>query len=305
MFSYRSLAALWFMVFWVVSVPAEDTQPELILDDPTQMSLLDDDWELKVGDRIIYEVLEEQEEPALLTVNGNGELLLPLIGLVGAEGKTSKALAYEIKAALEVDFFHRATVVIAQREGDRNRGRITVIGEVKRPGEQLIPADSPLTLSQAILLSGGFSLYANRADVSLVRGDPGSQQATKVDVGAMHQSGDFSQDQILMPGDVILVSREDQLGKQVYVLGAVESPGLYPTLGNKITISQAILMADGFTRFAKKSKVRLITTNEKGEREESVVNVGKVLEGGDRSNDPEVKPGDMIIVDEKMISFTG
>jgi thiamine monophosphate kinase len=76
-------------------------------------------------------------------------------------------------------------------------------------------------------------------------------------------------------------------------------------LGSKFTLSQVILMADGFTRFAKKTKVRLISTDESGEKTEVEVNVGKILDGGDRSNDPVIKPGDMVIVEEKMISFTG
>ncbi len=272
--------------------------------EPSQMSLLDDDWKLQIGDRLIYQVLEEREEPVLLAVNGNGDLLLPLIGSFPAEGKTSKELAYEIKAELEKEFFYRATVVIRQREEDRNRGRVTVIGEVNRQGEQLIPVDSPLTLSQAILQCGGFTLYANRSKVSVV--SEGQEDARlELDLGSMLERGDLSRDPILKAGDVVIVPRADQANSQVYVLGAVQSPGLYSILGSKFTLSQVILMADGFTRFAKKSKVRLITTDDAGERTEIEVDVGKILEGGDRGNDPVVKPGDMVIVEEKMISFTG
>ncbi|MGZ0656708.1 polysaccharide biosynthesis/export family protein [Coraliomargarita sp. W4R72] len=272
--------------------------------DPTQMSLLDDDWELKAGDRLVYQVLEEREDPLLLAINGNGDLLVPLIGTIPATGKTSKELAYEVKETLEKDFFYRATVVISQREEDRNRGRITVIGEVKRQGEQLIPVDSPLTLSEAILQGGGFTLYANRTNVSVVS-EGEDESRIELDLGAMMERGDLSQDPILKAGDVVIVAREDQANSQVYVLGAVGKPGLYSILGSKFTLSQVILMADGFTRFAKSNKVRHITTDASGEKIENVVDVGKVLEGGDRSGDPIVKPGDMVIVDEKMISFTG
>lgn len=271
---------------------------------PTQMSLLDDDWELKNGDRLVYEVLEEREDPLLLSINGNGDLLVPLVGSIPAAGKTSKELAFEVKEMLEEEFFHRATVVITQREEDRNRGRVTVIGEVQRQGEQLIPVDSPLTLSQAILQSGGFTLYANRSNVSVVS-EGQDEPRMEMDLGSMMESGDLSQDPILKAGDVVIVSREDQANSQVYVLGAVESPGLYSILGSKFTLSQVILMADGFTRFAKRNKVRHITTDAQGEKVENEVDVGKILDGGDRSKDPVVKPGDMVIIEEKMISFTG
>ncbi|PXA05525.1 hypothetical protein DDZ13_01240 [Coraliomargarita sinensis] len=273
--------------------------------DPDYMSLLDDDWELKSGDRVVYEVLEEREdEPMLLVVNGNGDLRVPLIGRVEAQGKTSKQLAFEIKKELEKEFFHRATVVISQREEDRNRGRISVIGEVRRQGEQIIPVDSPLTLSQAIMQSGGFSAEADRSKVSVV--GQGEQQARlEIDLGAMLESGDLSQDPILKPGDSVIVPRTDQSKNQVYVLGAVNAPGLYSIRGSNFTLSQVILMAKGFTRFARKNKVRLVSKDESGEKVEREIDVGKILEGGDRAKDPVIKPGDMVIVDEKMISFTG
>jgi protein involved in polysaccharide export with SLBB domain len=288
-----------------VSPASETAETANVVDAaPTQMSLLDDDWELKNGDRLVYQVLEEREDPVLLAINGNGDLLVPLVGSIPAAGKTSKELAYSVKALLEKDFFHRATVVISQREEDRNRGRVTVIGEVKRQGEQLIPVDAPLTLSQAILQGGGFTLYANRSNVSVVS-EGQEEPRVELDLGAMMERGDLSQDPILQAGDVVIVAREDQANSQVYVLGAVGKPGLYSILGSKFTLSQVILMADGFTRFAKRNKVRHITTDANGEKVEHEVDVGKVLEGGDRSSDPVVKPGDMVIVDEKMISFSG
>lgn len=272
---------------------------------PNQMSLLDDEWKLKVGDRVIYEVLEEQEDPGILIINAKGQLLVPLIGLVPAEGKTSRELAYEIKKELEVDFFYRATVLISQRQEDRNRGRVAILGEVNRPGEQIIPPDAPLSLTQALLLAGDFTLNADKSNVTVVRGGTGSEESVVVDVDGMRRSGDFSADVLMQAGDMVIVSRSDELERHVYVLGAVESPGLYPLVSEKATLSQMILVANGFTRFAKKNRVRLIKTDENGEQQETEVNVGKILDGGSRDNDPIVESGDMIIVDEKMISFSG
>ena len=220
------------------------------------------------------------------------------------KGKTSKKLAYEIRSKLEEEFFHRATVVISQRQEDRNRGRVSVIGEVRSQGEHIIPVDAPLTLSQVIMQSGGFSAEADRANVSIV-GQGERQARVEIDLGAILESGDLSQDPILRAGDSVIVPRADQSKNQVYVLGAVNAPGLYSIRGSNFTLSQVILMAEGFTRFARKNKVRLISTDNAGEKTEAEVDVGKILEGGDRREDPIIKPGDMVIVDEKMISFTG
>ncbi len=312
MFSYIRLIAVvcgLFCASWIsVYAEADSSAVESTSDvaaSPNQMSLLDDEWQLKVGDRVIYEVLEEQEDPGILIVNGNGQLLVPLVGLIPAEGKTSRQLAYEIKKELEVDFFYRATVLISQRQEDRNRGRVAILGEVNRPGEQVIPPDSPLSLTQALLLAGDFTLEADRSNVTVVRGGTGSEESQIVDVDAMRRSGDFSSDVLMQAGDMVIVSRSDELERHVYVLGAVQTPGLYPLVSEKVTLSQMILVADGFTRFAKKNRVRLIKTDENGDQQETEVNVGKILDGGARDNDPIVESGDMIIVDEKMISFTG
>ncbi|MFP4069454.1 MAG: polysaccharide biosynthesis/export family protein [Opitutales bacterium] len=281
------------------AVPAEPVA------EPSQMELLDDEWEFKTGDRLIYEVQEERaEEPMLLSVNARGEVLVPLVGSIPAEGKTSKELAYELKAELEKDFFHRATVLITQREEDRNRGRITVIGEVNKQGEQLIPVDAPLTVSQAILQGGGFTATADRSNVSVVT-DGEDEPRAEIDVGAMMDSGDFSEDPMLQAGDVVIVPRANQVDSKVYVLGAVQTPGLLTIRENEATISQAVMKAGGFTRFARTNRVKLVTKDESGEKEELEIDVGKILKGGDRSEDRVVKPGDMIIVEEKMISFSG
>lgn len=301
----KSLALTIFFGCCIAQAAEEKADVPPASNEPDFMTLLDDDWELKAGDRVVYEILEEREaEPRMLVINGSGELLVPLIGRIEAQGKTSKALAYEIKSKLEEDFFHRATVVLSQREGDRNRGRVSIIGEVRRQGEQVIPVDAPLTLSQAIMQGGGFSDQADRTKVSVV-GQGQDQARLEIDLGAMLESGDLSQDPVLQAGDVVIVPRADQSQNQVYVLGAVESPGLYSLRGSNFTLSQVILKANGFTRFARKNKVRLISTDDSGTKTEREVDVGKIFDGIDRESDPRVKPGDMVIVDEKMISFTG
>lgn len=302
----KFLVFLFLILGWGTPLLAEEAAgASAASNDPDYMTLLDDDWKLKAGDRVVYEVLEErEEEPLLLVVNGSGELLVPLIGRMEAQGKTSKTLAYEIKEELEKEFFHRATVVISQREEDRNRGRVSVIGEVRRQGEQIIPVDSPLTVSQAIMQSGGFSSEADRTKVSVV-GKGEEQARLEIDLGAMLESGDLSQDPVLRPGDAVIVPRADQSQSQVYVLGAVNAPGLYSIRGSNFTLSQVILMAEGFTRFARKNKVRLVSKDSQGEKTEREVDVGQILDGGDRGEDPVIRPGDMVIVDEKMISFSG
>ena len=138
----------------------------------SQMSLLDDEQLMRVGDRLTYSVLEERERPQILFVNDRGEVDFPLIGRVSALGKTCRTVSYEIKSLLEVDFCHRATVLIDFPLISNSRGEVVILGEVRTQGPQTIPMDKPLSVSNAILRAGGFLQRADREKVVLMRKDP-------------------------------------------------------------------------------------------------------------------------------------
>src|SRR6267378_1175407 len=59
---------------------------------------LDDRQKLGPEDRVTYRVIEDQDEPHILTVTDSGEVDVPYLGLVRATGKTSQQLAKEVKA---------------------------------------------------------------------------------------------------------------------------------------------------------------------------------------------------------------
>src|SRR5262249_21521858 len=66
------------------------------------MAVLDDKKRLGRDDFVSFRVVEDRDnESQRLRVNDNGELEVPYIGLVYAQGKTCRELAYTIKGALE------------------------------------------------------------------------------------------------------------------------------------------------------------------------------------------------------------
>src|ERR1051325_4170499 len=92
------------------------------------MTVLDDKKRLGTNDYVSFRVVEDRDnESQRLRVNDNGELEVPYIGLVPADGKTCKQLAYSIKAALEREYYYHATVILAlDRVSEKSRGRIYV-----------------------------------------------------------------------------------------------------------------------------------------------------------------------------------
>ena len=86
-----------------------------------------------------------------------------------------------------------------------------------------------------------------------------------------------------------------QIGSyRVSVLGRVMRPGVYPITG-ETTLVEAISMAGGFTEWANKRKITVITT-EAGEETKLTVNYKKIASGKDPSQNIILKRGDTIIV---------
>lgn len=179
---------------------------------------LDDKHKLAIGDRLSFRILEDQEdpeeprEPKSLVVADSGELEVPYLGRFPAENKTCKQLALQLKAALEKDYYHRATVLIAVDLMAKTRGKVYLVGPVRVPGPQEIPSDEVLTLSKAIMRAGGFGEYANKKNVKVTRKGAGPGDADKktfvVDVEEILEKGRVERDLVLEPGDLILVPEQ-------------------------------------------------------------------------------------------------
>jgi len=135
------------------------------------MAALDDKQKLGVGDRIIFRVLEDQEDPKALTITDSGQVDVPELGLVAAAGKTCKQLGFEIQSNLLQTTYYRATVIIGIDLLNKTISgrRVYVAGQVHRSGPQQIPAGETWTVSKAILAAGGFTEYADKKRVRVVR----------------------------------------------------------------------------------------------------------------------------------------
>jgi polysaccharide biosynthesis/export protein len=174
----------------------------------TGMETLDEKHKLAIGDRLSFRVVEDEEDPRPMIVTDSGDLEVPYLGRFPAEGKTCKQLAREIKAALQVDYYHQATVIVAVDFMAKSRGKVYVVGPVRAPGPQEIPSDETLTLSKAIMRAGGFGDYADKQHVKVTRkgvGGESDKQSFVVDVGQIFEKGNTDHDLPLQPGDLIIV----------------------------------------------------------------------------------------------------
>jgi polysaccharide export outer membrane protein len=81
--------------------------------------------------------------------------------------------------------------------------RITVVGEVNNP--QTIPFQEGLTVLDAILAAGGLTKHADPDDTTIIRKDKIKAKKIKVDMEAVIDDGEFEQNILLVPGDVVIV----------------------------------------------------------------------------------------------------
>jgi protein involved in polysaccharide export with SLBB domain len=127
-------------------------------------------------------------------IDENGEISLPLINHVKAEGLTPSELSERIQANYVPRFYIRCTVTVLATVRFFYVG-----GEVRGPGRYNWSED--ITLLKAINTAGGFNDYANRSKVELTRGK--EKRVFNCEDLRQHPERDMS----IQPGDSIYISR--------------------------------------------------------------------------------------------------
>jgi polysaccharide export outer membrane protein len=168
------------------------------------MAVLDDKKRLGSNDYVSFRVVEDRDNDSQrLRVNDNGELEVPYVGLVAAQGHTCKELAYSIKNLLEKEYYYHATVILAvDRVSEKSRGRIYVYGSVRTQGPQEIPPDESYTVSKAVIRAGGFGDFANKRKVKVTRKNGHDYT---IDLKRVIEEGHTEEDLALQPDDQIYV----------------------------------------------------------------------------------------------------
>lgn len=281
---------------WVFGAAAQNTAETV-----NPMETLDNSYRLQVGDQINYRVVEDRDPSVSLVVMESGEINVPYLGRVQARGLTCRQLAEVVKQRLEQDLYHRATVLVQIDTERTTRGKVYVFGGVARQGTIDLPVDEVVTVSKAILKSGGFANGANRGEVRVERNRDGNRQSRSVDVAAILDGGRSELDLVLEPNDFVVVGMLGE-GGRVFVSGEVGRPGQIDMRSAEFKLSEAILAAGGFGKFADQRRVRVIR-KEGEETKEFVVDVKAVLDEGSLEKDFLLQPEDRVIVRARLINF--
>lgn len=174
------------------------------------MQVIDPDKKLSAGDQVTLVIEEDKEGGLARVVTATGDVDVPPLGRVRVAGKTTTEAGADIKRRLEADYYYHATVRL---NIDRvslipvERGSVTVSGQVRGPGPQLMIEGEDLTLSVAIQKSGNFTEWADQKKVKLIRQVNGTAVTSMHNVEKIIRDGDSSADPKLEKGDRIFVDK--------------------------------------------------------------------------------------------------
>jgi len=158
------------------------------------------DYLLGAGDLVEVVVWKNEDLSGEFRVRPDGKFSMPLIGDVIAEGKTTAAVNMQIQSKLSL-FVEAPFVSTIVRETASNR--VYVLGEVTTPGAY--PIEGTLTVLQALALAGGFTEFASRERLTLVRGSGDAQQTFFLSYKKIlaEPGGDYNM--LLQRGDTLVV----------------------------------------------------------------------------------------------------
>jgi len=257
------------------------------------------DYKIGPQDLLEISVFEVEKLNKTARVSSQGNINLPLIGILKVKGLTVDELEKEIRSLLADKYLKDPQVTVLIKEY-RNQ-RISVMGAVKNPN--VFEVTGPKTTLDMLAMAGGlredagqllFLLRPPKVEEETSRGEKGlngqKPETYVIDLEGLLVEGNLNLNLLLLHGDVINIP----VAGKVFVGGQVKSPGGFMK-GKKMTLSQAIILAGGLNFEANGSETKVIRYAEKGtDKEILIFNVYAVQKG--KEEDLYLRENDIIIV---------
>jgi polysaccharide biosynthesis/export protein len=199
-------------------------------------------YTLGPGDEIILTIWGETQLDNQLVVNREGEIVIPNVGPVVAQGLTITKLKERLLSRLSTVYSGlRGGAAGANTWMDLSVGKlrsiqIFVLGEVRKPGSYVV--SSMATGLLGLYVSGGPTVNGSLRDVQIKRDN---KIISSIDFYEFAIRGDKSKDVRIQDGDVIFVR---PAGKRVALAGSVLRPAIYE-LKEGDRLSTLIALAGG------------------------------------------------------------
>jgi polysaccharide export outer membrane protein len=257
-------------------------------------------------DTINIESVSSEELNKAWRVNASGDLNLPLVGKIHAEGLTVEQLESEISKRLKkyvVD--PQVTAYVSETRSQP----VVVTGAVATPGtfqlaghrtllDMLVQAGGPKDAGATLTLRRDAQFGALTGPGVRVEQD-GKYSVREVKLEDVLGGHSSVADIPIKPYDVISVSRHE--AKNVYIMGEVNKPGTVELVtSDQMPLSTLVAMAGGLTHQASAKKARIMASGGADNRRMvSEVNIKNIIDG--RSPDVDLHPGDIVVVPSNQV----
>jgi polysaccharide export outer membrane protein len=160
-----------------------------------------DNYQIGIGDVLEITTWKEPDftRPNVM-VRPDGKISFPLVNDFPAAGLSPMELKYNLENALKAYVSHPVvTVTVANPVSQK----FYILGEVVRTGEY--PLVKHLTVLQAFALAGGFTEWASKKEIILLRHEGGKDKIYRINYEGIADGKDFNQNLKLKTDDTIIV----------------------------------------------------------------------------------------------------
>lgn len=233
---------------------------------PTRVALLGP------GDSVTVQVYGQPDMTSTVLVGNDGTIHIPLAGSVQVAGVTPIEAGERVAKALRDGGYFVNPQVTLTLNNSRSE-RVTVLGEVTRPGSYAI--DPATTIIDLIAAAGGLTPNGGDSGVVRRREPDGHLASYTVDLKSP-VSGHEMPSQRLESGDELYVPAAEH----VYVYGEVATPNMYK-IEPGMTVMQAIVRAGGITPRGSEHRVEIKRMGKDGQYVVSKAKLNDLVQSDD------------------------
>lgn len=240
----------------------------------SEIFILPPEYKLGPGDKIGVFLLGKVQENLEVTVNVEGKIFIPPVGVIYVWGLTMDELNALLlrKLSKYYDNFKLDLMLLQPKNV-----MVAVVGEVLRPGKYVLNAVN--TVLDAIITAGGPTLNGSIRDIRLIRD---SREFVSVDLYRFLMSGDNKYDEFLQAGDRIFVPL---VQNQVSIEGEIKRPSIFELKsGLQERLTDLIDLGGGFTEYAFLDKIEISRLQPDGSRTLHYVDFRKIMAGDSTDN---------------------
>ena len=216
-----------------------------------------EEYRVGPGDKIFISISGVTEISNTFIIDQEGWLYIPRIGGIDLRKTSLKDAKVKISDAI-LRYFKDVDIFISLV--DFRMIKISLVGSVSKPSVFVLSANSRLM----DLVTGSKQLGEN-SDMRNIKIISKEGETKYYDLLSFLRFGDFTNNPLLVEGDVVLIQNVDQV---IRISGLVQYPALYEFRPNE-TIKDIIDLAGGFTFNARKDTIELIRFLEDGKTQSS------------------------------------